>query len=206
MAGTLRCEPWLPRSSLIRSGRSPRCETGSVPTGDLPIATRTSSRGFKAISPSFVACLGWTAQSIAALKAAELIHPDDAESSRTLLEGMPRPGMSVVEVRCRHRDGSYRWIAWSFTVDDQLVYASGRDFTHQKGGSDQTRADRGSTHHLARCQLGFRIYDLPSELLGGRIRRFSPSEIGSTRQAASSRLASLPTPHSVTEVVFVWHG
>ncbi len=37
-----------------------------------------------------------------------------------------------MENRFRHRDGSWRWVSWNLSVDDGVIYVSGRNITAQK--------------------------------------------------------------------------
>jgi PAS domain S-box-containing protein len=58
--------------------------------------------------------LGWTEEEIKAFHVDQLRHPDDAVHSwakrRELERGVPAVRM---ENRFRHKDGSWRWIAWT---------------------------------------------------------------------------------------------
>ena len=77
--------------------------------------------------------LGWSEDEIKALHVSELRHPDDAPAANAgrarLAQGVPTVRM---ENRFRHRDGSWRWIAWTLTVDDGLIYVVGPQYHRRK--------------------------------------------------------------------------
>ncbi len=70
----------------------------------------------------------------------ELRHPDDAEHSmagrRRLAEGVPTVRM---ENRFRHKDGSWRWLAWTLTVENGVIYLIGRHVTAEKLAAEALR-------------------------------------------------------------------
>ncbi|HYD04793.1 MAG TPA: ATP-binding protein, partial [Reyranella sp.] len=88
---------------------------------------------FTTFNPAWTRVLGWSADEIRRLHVDQLRHPDDAEmawAERARLAA----GVSTVrmENRFRHKDGSWRWIAWTMTVDQGLIYVAGRDVTAEK--------------------------------------------------------------------------
>jgi PAS domain S-box-containing protein len=88
---------------------------------------------FLSVNPAWERTLGWTEEEIKALHVDQLRHPDDAVHSwakhRELERGVPTVRM---ENRFRHKDGSWRWIAWTLTVDKGLIYLAGRHVTSEK--------------------------------------------------------------------------
>ena len=85
---------------------------------------------FTSVNPAWSHLLGWSEDEIKALHVSELRHPDDAPASNAgrarLAQGVPTARM---ENRFRHRDGSWRWIAWTLTADAGLVYVAGEAAT-----------------------------------------------------------------------------
>jgi PAS domain S-box-containing protein len=79
--------------------------------------------------------LGYTEDELKSRPAFEFIHPDDREGARekarALINGSP---IGYFEVRCTHKDGSYRWIGWTAAAfhAEKLVYIFGRDVTQRK--------------------------------------------------------------------------
>ena len=88
---------------------------------------------FLSVNPAWEGTLGWTEEEIKALHVDQLRHPDDAVHSwagrRELERGVPTVRM---ENRFRHKDGSWRWIAWTLTADNGLIYLAGRHVTSEK--------------------------------------------------------------------------
>ena len=88
---------------------------------------------FISVNPAWTTLLGWSEEEIKALHVSELRHPDDAPAAiagrERLAQGVPTVRM---ENRFRHRDGSWRWIAWTMTAAEGLIYVSGRNVTAEK--------------------------------------------------------------------------
>ncbi len=95
---------------------------------------------FTSINPAWTNLLGWREDEIKRMHVSELRHPDDAEHSmagrRRLAEGVPTVRM---ENRFRHKDGSWRWLAWTLTVEDGLIYLIGRHVTAEKLAAEALR-------------------------------------------------------------------
>ena len=88
---------------------------------------------FVNVNPAWTAVLGWTADEIRRMHVNELRHPDDAAGA---IEGRARLAAGVptvrIENRFRHKDGSWRWISWTMTAQEALIYVIGRDVTAEK--------------------------------------------------------------------------
>ena len=88
---------------------------------------------FLSVNPAWSNLLGWSEDEIKSMHVSELRHPEDgpvAIAGRArLLQGAPTVRM---ENRFRHRDGSWRWIAWTMTADNGLIYVSGRHISSEK--------------------------------------------------------------------------
>jgi PAS domain S-box-containing protein len=95
---------------------------------------------FTSVNPAWTNLLGWSEDEIKKLHVSELRHPDDAAHSmagrRRLAEGVPTVR---VENRFRHKDGSWRWIAWTLTAEDGLIYLIGRHVTAEKLAAEALR-------------------------------------------------------------------
>lgn len=105
-----------------------------------------ADRHFQKVNPAVETILGYTPAEFLSRPWLDFVHPDDREATLTkmasLLEtptsidkGIENP-VSVLyfENRYRHKDGSYRWLAWKsvFLVEEQVWYSSARDITQQK--------------------------------------------------------------------------
>ena len=79
---------------------------------------------------------------------------------RRLAEGVPTVRM---ENRFRHKDGSWRWIAWTMTAENGLIYLIGRHVTAEKLAAEALReserqfrlfAEAVTDHALIRLDAG----------------------------------------------------
>jgi PAS domain S-box-containing protein len=95
---------------------------------------------FTSINPAWTNLLGWSEHEIKRMHVSELRHPDDAAHSmaarRRLAEGFPTVRM---ENRFRHKDGSWRWIAWTLSAENGLIYLIGRHVTAEKMAAEALR-------------------------------------------------------------------
>ncbi|WP_017716701.1 PAS domain-containing sensor histidine kinase [Kamptonema formosum] len=81
---------------------------------------------FKQLNRAWSRVLGWSSEELRLTPWIELVHPEDVALSLAVLQ-RPEPA-SQLENRCRHKDGSYRWLSWSLSPSaDGLVYAVARD-------------------------------------------------------------------------------
>lgn len=122
---------------------------------------------FPSVNPAWTATLGWSADEIKTMHVDELRHPDDApignEGRRRLAEGVPTVRM---ENRFRHKDGSYRWIYWTLTAEQGLLYVIGRDVTADK---EAAQAHRQTEEQLRQLQK----MDSVGQLTGGIAHDFN---------------------------------
>jgi PAS domain S-box-containing protein len=100
-----------------------------------------NARGYwDAINPAATAILGWSEAELLALPIADLWHPEDVEETLMHRERLTRGGPTErFQNRYRHKDGSYRWLAWSSTAEQGLIYAVGRDITAEKTAAETLR-------------------------------------------------------------------
>ena len=95
---------------------------------------------FTEVNPAFERVLGHPREEILRTPFTEFIHPDDREATRAQYEKLEADGHAYqFENRYRCRDGSYRWLQWSASVDEEVqrVYAIGRDVTEQRAVGEQ---------------------------------------------------------------------
>src|SRR5689334_13164797 len=99
---------------------------------------------FLTVNPAWTNLLGWTEDEIKALHVSELRHPDDASAGIAARARLTQGVQTVrVENRFRHRDGSWRWLSWTMTADDGLIYVAGRHVTAEKeAGAALRESDR----------------------------------------------------------------
>ena len=88
---------------------------------------------FISVNPAWTNLLGWSEDEIKHIHVNDLRHPDDAAHSiagrERLAAGVPTVRM---ENRFRHKDGSWRWLYWTLTAENGLIYVIGRHITAEK--------------------------------------------------------------------------
>ena len=87
----------------------------------------------RAVSPAFTRILGWTEDEIVHRRPPDLVHPDDLDRTRRIRARL-QAGEQVDrwENRAKHKDGTWRWLAWTAVPEGDLIYAVARDVTAVK--------------------------------------------------------------------------
>jgi len=111
---------------------------------------------FVSINPAWRKLLGWSEHEIRSMHVSDLRHPEDAAAAiaarAQLAQGVPT---ARLENRFRHKDGSWRWIHWTMTAEDGLIYVSGRHVTlEREAAATLERAQRRSAHSQKMEALG----------------------------------------------------
>jgi PAS domain S-box-containing protein len=92
---------------------------------------------FISVNPAWTSLLGWSEDEIKGMHVDELRHPDDTPHSiagrARLAAGVPTVRM---ENRFRHNDGSWRWLDWTMTAENGLIYIIGRHVTAEKEAAE----------------------------------------------------------------------
>ena len=108
---------------------------------------------FISMNPAWTKVLGWSEDEIRAMHVSALRHPDDAPHSLAgrarLAEGVPTVRM---ENRLRHKDGSWRWIAWTMTADEGLIYVAGRHVTAERQAQEALRKAEADAAHSQKME------------------------------------------------------
>jgi PAS domain S-box-containing protein len=117
---------------------------------------------FLSINPAWTQVLGWSEAEINAMHVSELRHPDDAAHSQAgraeLAAGMPQ---ARVENRFRHKDGSWRWFAWTMATDNEgLIYVIGRHITEEKEAAQALHDSELHLRLLVDAVVDYAIYML----------------------------------------------
>jgi len=122
---------------------------------------------FLSLNPAWTRLLGWSEDEIKAMHVSELRHPDDAPHSiagrAQLAQGVPTVRM---ENRFRHKDGSWRWLQWTMTESNGLIYVAGRHVTAEKEAAAALDRAQRQTAHLQKM-------DAIGQLTGGIAHDFN---------------------------------
>jgi PAS domain S-box-containing protein len=108
---------------------------------------------FLSMNPAWSRLLGWTEDEIKAMHVSALRHPDDTAHSeagrKQLAQGVPTVRM---ENRFRHKDGSWRWLHWTMTEHDGLIYVAGRHVTAEKESAAALQHAQRQAAHLQKME------------------------------------------------------
>jgi PAS domain S-box-containing protein len=98
-------------------------------------AVATIDGKFKRLNQVWEKTLGWAPEELMTKGAFDLFHPDDYERAMAVVKDIAE-GKPVTSFECRYRckNGSYRWILWSASIDreSRLVNATGLDISERK--------------------------------------------------------------------------
>lgn len=92
------------------------------------------------VNPAWERVLGYSEEELKGVTPDKLVHPQDLsiihERVQTLKKGLP---VEYFELRCRHKDGSYRWIGWTAAPfpAEKLIYIFGRNVTARREAEDK---------------------------------------------------------------------
>ena len=85
------------------------------------------------VNPAWERTLGWNAEEIRALHVEALRHPKTPRVRELGVNNLRAASLQFVWKNCIcHKNGSWRWIAWTMTADDGLIYVAGRHITAEK--------------------------------------------------------------------------
>lgn len=91
-------------------------------------------------NPAWEQVLGYSEDELKGVTPDKLVHPGDMatiiERVQILKKGLP---VEYFEVRCLHKDGSYRWIGWTAAPfpAEKLIYIFGRNVTARKEAEEK---------------------------------------------------------------------
>jgi PAS domain S-box-containing protein len=92
------------------------------------------------VNPAWEKVLGFTEEELKGATPDQLVHPDDLGAITERVQ-LLKQGISVdyFEVRCKHKDGSYRWIGWTAAPfpEEKLIYIFGRNVTARREAEEK---------------------------------------------------------------------
>jgi PAS domain S-box-containing protein len=95
------------------------------------------------VSPSWTRTFGHQIPDLLSRSYMDLVHPDDAGNVTRFLERLRETGSAGhLEDRMMASDGSWRWIAWTLSLDQHsgLIHGVGRDFTADREARERLRS------------------------------------------------------------------
>jgi PAS domain S-box-containing protein len=140
---------------------------------------------FTSVNPAWTRLLGWSEDEIKRMHVSELRHPDDAPFAiagrRRLADGVPTVRL---ENRFRHKDGSWRWLYWTLTAENGLIYVIGRHITTEKLAAEALRESERQLRLFTDAVTDYALIRLnPQGLVSGwnpgaqRIKGYAEDEI-----------------------------
>jgi PAS domain S-box-containing protein len=107
---------------------------------------------FKWLNPAFSKTLGWSMSELLAHPYTYFVHPGDLTNTLDEVERQMKAGERVFhfENRYRHKDGSWRTLAWKSTPFSGLMYAVARDVTEQNRVKGILQASNAEVQELQR--------------------------------------------------------
>jgi PAS domain S-box-containing protein len=96
---------------------------------------------WQTVNPAWTKTLGWSEAELLNRTSQWLEHPDDGGVTRAHVKKLSADDTTVrFENRFRHKDGSYRWLAWTGVSEKDRIYAVARDVTAEKAATDRLKA------------------------------------------------------------------
>ena len=107
------------------------------------IATADFDGRFTSVNGAWGTTLGYSRDELLGSPLVDLVHPDDREATIAEQRKLALLGEDTLNFhnRCRHRDGSYRWLEWMIRPDARTAsfYAIARDVTTRKEAEESLR-------------------------------------------------------------------
>ncbi|WP_122221202.1 PAS domain-containing protein [Pseudomonas syringae group genomosp. 3] len=106
-----------------------------------------------AVNPAWTQALGWSEEQLLDSQFLALVHPDDIDSTLAAMSGLEN-GQTIPHFknRYRHKDGSYRTIAWTAVPDKQFIHAVGRDIQAEEAANEALRVSQEALHQAQKLE------------------------------------------------------
>jgi PAS domain S-box-containing protein len=143
----------------------------------------------KMVNPAWRRTLGWSDGDLIGSDPIDLVEPEDAQAIRGTLRAARRVGrLERLEIRCRHADGSHRWLSWSGHRATGEWYVIARDVTALKTAKSELAHREGHSRALLRALSdGLCVVDG-----AGRIREVSERFCEMTGLAEHELIGAVP--------------
>ena len=128
------------------------------------LAVVDASGLFLRVNPAWTAILGYAPDDLLGQHFLQWVWPADQTSTLEAVAASQR--LTGFQNRYRHHDGTLRWISWSTSAEDGLVYAYGRDVTAER---EQAEALRQTQEQLLQAQK----MEAVGQLTGGLAHDFN---------------------------------
>jgi diguanylate cyclase (GGDEF)-like protein/PAS domain S-box-containing protein len=100
---------------------------------------------FKQVNLAWERTLGWSQRELCQRPYLDFIHEGDRSATAGEAQGNAAGTTTMhFENRYRHKDGTYRWLAWTAVPvpKERLIYAVARDITQEKAAAEDLRLSR----------------------------------------------------------------
>src|ERR1700722_5188519 len=87
---------------------------------------------FSAVNPAWTRTLGYQPEELIGSRFDIYVEPSDVERTYAAIEHASREALPSFENRYRHKDGSWRNIAWTAAPSGKMIYCVARDVTEEK--------------------------------------------------------------------------
>ena len=99
---------------------------------DLLVVAGTDGT-LKAVNRTWTELLGWQEHELLGRPFTAFTHPDDLDATLAAFAGIfNAPLTRPYEYRLRHKDGTFRYFAWTGAFEDGKIYANGRHTTAER--------------------------------------------------------------------------
>jgi PAS domain S-box-containing protein len=134
---------------------------------DLICIADIQTGAFIKVNPAFIEILGFSGEELVQKSVFDFIHPDDIDSTRSVIEEKLQMGAKVInfENRFRCKDGGYRWLSWvSNPVREKgITYSVARDVTDHKETEERIESqNRLMSTLLDNLQVGVFMAESPT--------------------------------------------
>lgn len=109
------------------------------------MAIATFDGSFILANPAAQETLGYRSDELCTFSWRDLVHPEDLDRTATVVQNLLEGDRSsTLENRFRHRDGSYRWLAWNLVAvpNEQRIYGAARDITQRRATEDALKQEQ----------------------------------------------------------------